>query len=352
VLKAYDQFTVDILNLSQHDLPFITEFLRKSPPAERSQPVMERLVSANVRLEPRQTSIPQRFIIREVVERNSGKRIRIGFTGVLSSAESRPGLILTDPVGALTQAVSELKRKADIVVAVLSMKTDEVIKTTHAVKGIDLVIAGNGEIFTPPLRFGETLVVFSPSEARMIGEVRFHRDENGRLRPKERFISVDDVIPDDPEGLEVVEQQRRAAQSAMSQYKMLGGPAGAAVPKEAETAGYRSAQSCSSCHLAQYMKWVNSGHSRAGDALIAKPYEFDASCLSCHGTGFEKAGQSTRHLANVQCEQCHGPGAAHIAKPARGYGKVKNLQSMCAGCHTQQINPAFQLSAAWERIKH
>ncbi|HEU4391275.1 MAG TPA: multiheme c-type cytochrome [Blastocatellia bacterium] len=360
VLKAYDQFRVDALNLSAHDLFFLAPLMQKKLYAERVriQPVFHRMISANVRMSSPGLVNPEPFIVQEVVERGSSRKIRVGITGALSPVEAGgatvPSLRVTDPVAALSPAVSELRRKTDVVIALVHMKTDEAIRVAREVKGLDVMIAGNGELFTPPIRIGQTLVVFAPSEARMLGEIRFQRNAEGTLQAKERFVSIDDQIPDDSEALVTIDRWRADSQKAMTQYKRLILSSNAPTAA-ANSAGYRAAQACSTCHLAQYVQWANTRHARASDTLSVKPTEFDASCLHCHGSGFtesQSAETELRYLMNVQCEHCHGPGAEHIAKPAKGYGRVSDAQVLCLSCHTTTTSPSFDFKTAWSKIKH
>ena len=119
---------------------------------------------------------------------------------------------------------------------------------------------------------------------------------------------------------------------------------------------YVTSAACNSCHVAQYMKWTNTAHARATDPLPPRSIEFEVSCLECHATGFRRASATNTlevaRLQNVQCEQCHGPGSDHVAKPAKGYGRIASMESACANCHTAETSPAFDLQAAWGRIKH
>lgn len=66
-------------------------------------------------------------------------------------------------------------------------------------------------------------------------------------------------------------------------------------------------------------------------------------CFQCHATGVATGGQAGPRLDNMQagvtCERCHGPGAAHAAKPDRAnIGALSALPrealvEACAECH-------------------
>jgi Cytochrome c554 and c-prime len=89
---------------------------------------------------------------------------------------------------------------------------------------------------------------------------------------------------------------------------------------------YIGAQACAKCHAGEVKKWGETKHSHAYEALekLAKRpglRQFDPECVSCHTTGFEYesgyvSAEKTKHLMNNGCENCHGPGSGHAAKPA------------------------------------
>jgi hypothetical protein len=64
--------------------------------------------------------------------------------------------------------------------------------------------------------------------------------------------------------------------------------------------------------------------------------EYNLDCVSCHVTGYGRAGGSTvthvDKLKDVQCEVCHGPGSLHAAAPT-----AVRLSSpgadVCTSCH-------------------
>ena len=88
---------------------------------------------------------------------------------------------------------------------------------------------------------------------------------------------------------------------------------------------YIGVDACAKCHANEVKKWKDTKHSHAYEALekyATKPglRQFDPDCVVCHTTGFEyKTGfstkETTKHLLNNGCENCHGPGSGHAAKP-------------------------------------
>jgi hypothetical protein len=83
--------------------------------------------------------------------------------------------------------------------------------------------------------------------------------------------------------------------------------------------GYTGIEVCSGCHLEERQVWDRTAHARAYRTLSKQFKEYNLDCVSCHVTGYEKPGGSTvtmnESLRDVQCEECHGPGAAHAKSP-------------------------------------
>lgn len=356
VVKASDLFAVDAANLSETDLPYVSGLLAKTGFEQRAkeQPFLKRLISANLVVDL-DTVAPASFVLREVRRRDSGPA-RVAFVGL--SKAGTPDLAaahLVDPIGTAKKVIPRAKAQSDLVVVLLHGGTDDALQLAKEVSGIDVIIAGTGQLFTPPVKVGETFIVFTPFETRILGELRFYR-EGGKFLIKDRYISLDDGIPDDPEGLKVQTTQhdewsaaaaRSRAQlfdSQSSRTYNLGGN-----PKAEPVKGHISAQGCASCHASQYIIWANSVHAKATATMNAKPFETDPTCFSCHSTGSHDNGAPL--LQNVQCESCHGPGADHAAKPAKGYGRIA-LETTCLRCHTSVTSPKFNLDSYWTRIKH
>ncbi len=378
VMKAYAQFPVDVANVSSHDLRYFTD-ARARAEFSRAEPesLFGRLVSANTTSESTAIAAPRPFIIRELPSRQNGlKPVRVAFIGLTETTPAPPaGLKFTDPAEAARRTLPEARKSADLVVVLAKVKSQlEVARIAREAPGIDVIIDGNAEsvedAFTPPVYVGATLIVFTPFETRMLGELRFYRNAQGKFSTKQRFITLDEaLVPEDPAAKLVVDAATNAESAARSNSKTLlenwlagsrmrvtTQPPDAGSPRGGPSPTYVSSAACSQCHVAQYMKWANGPHAHATDPLPARWVEFEASCLDCHATGSNPATATTKletaRLQSVQCEQCHGPGGNHVAKPGKGYGRVANMPSACAACHTAETSPDFDLQTAWAKIKH
>jgi hypothetical protein len=162
------------------------------------------------------------------------------------------------------------------------------------------------------------------------------------------------------------------------------------------TAGtYVGAQTCALCHSGgvvaenTYVPWSQTPHAsfftRAIDGLESDHYS--KNCISCHTVGYDAntnavnggfddvatslgwtfptvltngnwaaLPSSLQNLANIQCENCHGPGSEHAA--ALGHTNAVNWPRIgisfaagnCAQCHDSK--PNHIRSAEWNNSKH
>ncbi len=121
------------------------------------------------------------------------------------------------------------------------------------------------------------------------------------------------------------------------------------------------AETCAGeCHPQVLDSWRKTAHARAAAGLGERAGE--GRCLVCHATG---DGAATRaRLPGVQCEACHGPGAAYSPDDVMrdlplarrlGLRDLADLAPACARCHRPEvaISPApFDPDAAWKKIVH
>lgn len=112
---------------------------------------------------------------------------------------------------------------------------------------------------------------------------------------------------------------------------------------------YVGVATCARCHPGAHEFWLTTSHAHAIDTLEDRGKQYDRSCIGCHVTGYEQPGGSTLGhtdgLANVQCEQCHGPGSMHAENPTlvnvpTGV-QLAVPEATCGSCHNEEHSPAF-----------
>lgn len=119
--------------------------------------------------------------------------------------------------------------------------------------------------------------------------------------------------------------------------------------------GYVGVDMCASCHEDARKVWDKTRHAQAYVTLSKQFKEFNLDCVSCHVTGYDRPGGSTvthvDDLKDVQCENCHGPGSLHAAKPAKAKIPVaKPTADVCLSCHHPPHVHTFDAKAKMEDI--
>ena len=106
---------------------------------------------------------------------------------------------------------------------------------------------------------------------------------------------------------------------------------------------YLGSQSCTECHGPIQTTVLQTAHAKAFTAanFVAAGGPTNAACLPCHTvgygvpTGFSSLAK-TPLLANVQCENCHGPAANHAASENDPTVRPRAdiAATVCGGCHS------------------
>lgn len=140
---------------------------------------------------------------------------------------------------------------------------------------------------------------------------------------------------------------------------------------------------CAACHVDQITAWAETGHATSFERLIDGEGSefFGAHCIGCHTVGYDEAASAVNNgfddvaaevgwtfpetlrkgnwddlmahypdlakLANVQCENCHGPGSEHSGRPE---AIALSLETgVCGVCH----DPWRQdTNAQWAKSGH
>ena len=128
----------------------------------------------------------------------------------------------------------------------------------------------------------------------------------------------------------------------------------AAPPPHAEAGrpSYVGMDKCASCHKPAMAFWRTTVHAQAWKTLVDGGKQADYKCVGCHVTGYGEIGGSslgyTRHLENIQCETCHGPGSAHVAgKGLEDPPAIKRdtPSTVCTNCHNEHHSDTFVYNA-------
>ena len=120
---------------------------------------------------------------------------------------------------------------------------------------------------------------------------------------------------------------------------------------------YAGQNQCSSCHGDKYTEWSGTAHARAIKEHLNPDGSFipghSTSCLPCHTVGYNQpsgyaydtnAGSAnySSPMANVGCENCHGPAGWHKNSDHDVIRPVLSVDpSICGSCHQGAVHPTF-----------
>lgn len=126
-----------------------------------------------------------------------------------------------------------------------------------------------------------------------------------------------------------------------------------------------TAGNCKQCHPKKAEEWAKTGHAKIlTEEIDLKPTHYSETCIRCHTTGYypgannggfpdvqakakyqfptwkqieaggnwEKMPAEVKNLANIQCEQCHGPAKEHVASGAKVMASSLD-DGVCNVCH-------------------
>jgi hypothetical protein len=320
---------------------------------------------------------------RYVVIEAGGKKI--GVTSIVGAKnESRLSgdeLVHELPRPALTALAEELKsQKCDFYVLMVSGTLDEARELAKAAPIFDLVAAaGETSIASHELEEIEgtkSRLMQVGQKAMYVGVVGLFDDAARPVRYES--VPLDARYADSPEMLRLLEEYQE-------QLKVLGfEELGVKAQPHASGRTFVGSEKCSECHAKAYEKWSQTPHAHALDSLVMPPNSrgdiarhFDPECLSCHVTGWEpqrhlpyKSGylslDETPQLAHNGCENCHGPGSAHVAAES-GEGDASEAtlarlreamklplaggiaEDKCKECHDPDNSPDFHKPGAFEK---
>lgn len=317
---------------------------------------------------------------------------KIGVTAVLGEhyeQKLRSDEIVHSPASESVQlAAAELQKLGcDFYVLLAHASLDETKKIAQEVPQFDLVVTSGG--------FGEPTLELEPiagTKARLaqVGTKGMYAVvvglfDNPTQPLRYERVPLDDRFRDAPEMLNLLaEYQAELAALGLD---------GLEVKPQPHPSGHAfvGSEKCGECHTKAFEIWQHTPHAHATDSLVKPPNDrsaiarhHDPECLSCHVTGWEpqkffpfESGylslEKTPQLTQSGCENCHGPGSAHVAAEsgdvklsdqeiARLRDQMKLplaggvAEQRCMQCHDLDNSPDFHAKGAfekyWKRIEH
>jgi hypothetical protein len=355
------------------------------------------IVSANVGVYGLEESLSLGFRRPYSVIEAGGKRI--GVTSVLGARHREAyknlkpeEIAIADPVEALNQVAPKLAaERCDLQVLLVHGDPDEADELARQFPQFQIVQAAGGAD-EPPRRFGKidgsTAARIEAGHKGMYAVVLgVFEDPDPAKQTEYRYqrVPLDSRFADSPE----MQAKLVAYQKELETTTLAGLGLNGVVNPDGDFVG---SAACADCHTEAWQVYEKTPHHHATDTLVKlePPRHFDPECLSCHVTGWQPQEyfpyvsgftglEETPALTQNGCENCHGPGADHVAaesgeaqvteeerqalaaamrmevvenegnKEGQVFGRVvKN----CLQCHDTDNSPDFDFQVYWPKVKH
>jgi hypothetical protein len=352
-----------------------------------------RYLSANVRPYPGQgLEIADLFrIINAPAVGGAPRGVRVAVTSVLGKSMSE-GILNDDffqimpPAEALREVLPQMQAaQPDLLVLLSFCKTEESKELAEKFPEFGLVVSAGGPTDPDyrPYAVGRTMFLHVGHKGKNVGVVGFYPQAPADQRLKYELVPMDGrKFANAPE----IDDLMQAYQDRLRDERpdLVDNAQPSLHPSGRKFVG---AETCGECHTKAFAKWSTTGHAHALAGLTTgRPdhegrwidRKWDAECLACHVTGWNaqeavryESGfvdeMTTPHLANNQCENCHGPGSRHV-ELENGEGtdaeraaeretmklKLEVAERRCRECHDTDNDPHFDghFEEYWEKIAH
>ena len=345
-------------------------------------------------------SLTQKFVIVKRAGKKIGVTMVVG-NEYLEDLSKRDGLIVQKAEAGLTKAVQKMHAAAcdaKVLIAFTNMESSR--KLAKAFPGFDLLVTAGGAgdpTFQPEIVQGNnhsTPMIQVGVKGMYVGLVGLNF-EGGKAKVKYERVALEHQFKDTEEVKQVFlsyqnELKRLWKAGALTDIKPRDHPSGNQFVGSA---------SCADCHDEEFEIWADGiegdggPHEKATRDLAQNPNDdrvwvqrhYDPECMSCHATGWNpqkfypyKSGlidmEKQDHLLGNGCENCHGPGSAHVAmeelasKQQVDEAKLAKLRKQmhltlrdaranaCKECHDLDNSPDFLKEGGfdkyWPKIKH
>ena len=290
---------------------------------------------------------------------------RLGLYGYLSPEEvfqGRGSPVMLEAASAvvLERMVHHMAREHHVLRVLLFRGSDAELELFAASGRFELIVAGNPSpdelTQITERRIPAGLVPQVPTKSQ--GVLRMNLPSKSVPRPPVAVDWLTEAYADHPEAV-------KAMQAYDEKVKQMFFSRLSTVQKAERESLFAGEATCRQCHPAAAAVWNPTRHAHALATLERVGKNHDPECLACHVVGYEQGGYLsqglTPTLANVQCENCHGPSRGHAALPTVRTGQPPGAslaaptpptEGTCRQCHKGSHSPVFDFSVYWPKIKH
>jgi hypothetical protein len=352
---------------------------------DRPNPV----VSANVVIHEADYGLSRPY---QVIE--SGKA-KVGVTSVLGK-KHQPGLqnthniVWSDPAEALRKVLPKLQaEQCDFLVLLVHADPEEATALAKQFPQFQLV-ATTGGAEEPPNRLmtiagTQTHLIEAGHKGMYVTVIGIYDDPQQPLRLQR--VPLDHRFEDS-------EEMQALLAEYQDELKTMGLSGLGLHGNKHPVDNFVGSAACADCHTEATEVFEATPHAHATQTLVDldPPRHFDPECLSCHVTGWNpqqyfpyESGflglKKTPHLVSNGCENCHGPGAAHVAaengdvdaddqelerlraslrleivenEGNKAGQEIKSavVVKKCLECHDLDNSPEFDFQEYWQEVEH
>ncbi len=366
-LRLMDSMGYGAASVGMNELTFGLPYFRSM-----TQDMRTSFLAANVRqgghpIAPSDTVLLSGGLRVEVVGLFEPPRMSAS-NGLFEEEASR--LTIEDPIRTVRRGLPDWRRRADLVVVMGRLTPTTIRRMIAECPGVDVIVSTDEDAPTqrqvgPRLELhnqdpsgfvGRTLVLYTPIHNYGLSSAVLGLDATGRIASasvEDHWLRKD--VPDDP----VV---RRQMNRFYDQVGRLDAAQASVTPPFADDpsrirGSYAGASKCEGCHESEYAQWKTTKHASAYKTLLDVHRHYQPRCVSCHVVGYGsptgyRVGATEEPLGNVQCEVCHGPGAAHAESPERTNIRRAVPASVCAECHTPDHSDRFVYAEQVAKVRH
>lgn len=314
---------------------------------------------------------------------------KIGVTSVISEEWQKKimggDVLLKSSSAGLDEVLPKLRdAKCDVLVLLAQASLEESQQFAKKYKDFRIIVtAGGGSepTFQPePIPETDAILVRVGLKGMFAGVLGFFDDAKQPIRYQR--VPLDARFEDSSDMLALMASYQEQLKS--------GGFEGLGIKAVPHTSGLKfvGTEKCGECHKKAFDVWKGSKHAHATESLVHPPERgeiarhYDPECLSCHVTGWNpqqffpyESGyldlDKTPLMKGSGCENCHGPGSAHVAaeegdgnptpdmlKTLRAAMRLPLAQAekKCQECHDADNSPDFHDVGAfekyWKQVEH